>query len=340
MTFAINVSLAQEAFRPGEMIRGELLISTPFSFDISGIHAQLQGFERVRFRQRAGSANSNSNSNSSDSEIDWEARNGKTVNTAIPTILPISQPHFSQSILIYSSVPIANHRERLQIGSHSFPFTIVLPDKLPPSLNFSSGSKYSAEIEYSLHFQVFPSSPKAKTNAILMHTAQVKVLHLQRRHVRFKKVLSFLDQKISIAHAFCFCLPEKELNFFADWKRNTFHSGQVVELVLRLSLAFGSGTCKLKHVSVKLVRDLVLSVNSQIFRTVNPVSKARFGVEGALLIDQTGFELCTSTAALQVPANLEPTTSTSSISCRYFFVFEVHFNRFQTVLLSSEVIIQ
>lgn len=334
MTFAINVSFVQEAFRPGELIRGELLITTPILFDISGIHVQLQGFERVRFRQRAGSANS-----TNDSEIDWEARNGKTVNTGIPTILPISQPHFSQSILIYSTVPIAKHRERLQIGSHSFPFTIALPDKLPPSLNFSSGSKYSAEIEYSLNFQVFPSCPKAKTNAILMHTAQVKVLHLQRRHVRFKNVFSFLDQKISITRAFCFCLPEKELNFLADWKRNTFHSGQVADLVLRLSLALGSGTCKLKHVSVKLVRELVLSVDGQNFRTVNPVSKAKFGVEGALLTDQTGFELCTS-AALQIPANLEPTMSTSSISCRYFFVFEVHFNRFQTVLLSSEVIIQ
>ena len=332
VTPSFTVTFVKEAFTPGETIQGELLISTPVPIDISGIYLQLQGFERVRFRQRA-----TDTSSSPISEIlDWEAKNGKTVNTAIPTILPITQPHFIQSVLICLTVAVTKHRDRLQIGLHSFPFTVSLPSKLPPSLNFASGSKYSADIEYTLYFQVF--SGKSNHHPLL-HTTPVKVSHCPQRQSRFKHVFPFLDQRITISHALCFCLPAKELNFLANWTRNTFHPGQEAELILRLSLAHGSGSCKLKHVSVKLVRELVLSVDGQSFRTVDPIAKTKFPVEGTPLSDATAFELCTA-AQLQIPANLEPTTTTSSIDCRYFFVFEVDFKRFESILLASEVIVQ
>lgn len=335
---SINVTFSKDTFIPGETIQGELLISTSTPFDITGIYLQLQGFERVRFRQRAENTGNISNASLEDHEIDWEAKNGKTVNTGIPTILPISQPHFLQSVLICLTVPVTKHRARLQIGLHSFPFTVALPSKLPSSLSFVSGSKYSAEIEYSLNFQVFTGKGSSNTQTLL-HTAPVKVLHCPHRQSRFKHVFPFLDQRITISHAFCFCISAKELNFFTNWTKNSFHPGQEAELILRLSLGHGSGTCNLKHVSVKLVRELVLSVDGQSFRTVDPIAKSKFRVEGALLSDASGFELCTSTH-LQIPADLEPTTTTSSIDCRYFFVFEVDFKRFESILLASEVIVQ
>ena len=333
---SINVTFAKEAFIPGDTIQGELLISTPIPFDITGIYLQLQGLERIRFRQRAD--NTTNTSTAENHEIDWEAKNGKTINTGIPTILPISQPHFLQSVLICLTVPVTKHRGRLQIGLHSFPFTVALPSKLPPSLNFTSGSKYSAEIEYLLYFQIFTGKSSANTPTLL-HTSPLKVLHCPHRQSRFKHVFPFLDQRITITHALCFCLSAKELNFFTKWDKNIFHPGQEAELILRLSLGHGSGTCNLKHVSVKLVRELVLSVDGQSFRTVDPIAKSKFRVEGALLSDASSFELCTSTH-LQIPANLEPTTTTSSIDCRYFFVFEVDFKRFESILLASEVIVQ
>lgn len=333
---SINVTFTKAAFIPGDTIQGELMISTSTPFDITGIYLQLQGFERVRFRQRA--ENTGTSASIEAHEIDWEAKNGKTVNTGIPTILPISQPHFLQSVLICLTVPVTKHRTRLQIGFHSFPFTVALPSKLPASLNFASGSKYSAKIEYYLYFQVFTGKGSANTQTIL-HTEPVKVLHCPHRQSRFKHVFPFLDQRITIPNVLCFCLSGKELNFFTNWTKNTFHPGQEAELILRLSLGHGSGTCYLKHVSVKLVRELVLSIDGQSFRTVDPISKSKFRVEGALLSDASGFELCTSTQ-LQIPANLEPTTTTSSIDCRYFFVFEVDFKRFESILLASEVIVQ
>ena len=285
---SINVTFCKEAFVSGETIEGELLISTPVPFDITGIYLQLQGFERVRFRQRA--ENSGSGKVSLENhEIDWEAKNDKTVNTGIPTILPISQPHFLQSVLICLTVPVTKHRARLQIGLHSFPFTVALPGKLPPSLNFVSGSKYSAEIEYSLCFQIFTGKSTSSYAQTLLHTEQVKVLHSPIRHSRFKHVFPFLDQRITISNAFCFCLSAKELNFFANWTRNTIHPGQETELILRMSLGVGSGNCFLKHVSVKLVRELILSVDrQQSFRTVILIAKAKFRVEGTRLSDSSG----------------------------------------------------
>lgn len=330
---SINVTFSKEAYTPGDTIQGDLLISTAIPFDVSGIYLQLQGFERVRFRQRA---EINSGNSGEDHEIDWEAKNGKTVNTGIPTILPITQPHFLQSVLVSTTVPVTRHRGRLQVGLHSFPFTVSLPSKLPPSLNFSSGSKYSASIEYSLYFQIFTGKTSASTHT---HNAQVKVLHCPHRQSRFKHIFPFLDNRITITHALCFCLPAKELNFFTNWTRNIFHPGQEAELILRLSMAQCSGSCTLKLVSVKLVRELVLSIDGQLFRTVDPIAKSKFRIEGALLSDASGFELCTSTH-LQIPINLEPTTTTAGIDCRYFFVFEVDFKRFESILLASEVIVQ
>lgn len=338
---SINVTFIKEAFIPGDTIQGELMISTSIPFEISGIYLQLRGFERIRFRQRADNTAATTTTTRTiveNHEIDWEAKNGKTVNTGIPTILPISQPHFLQSVLICLTVPITKHREKLQIGVHYFRFTVALPSKLPPSLNFTSGSKYSAEIDYSLYFQIFVGKGFVNT-LTLIHTSSLKVLHCPHRQSRFKHVFPFLDQRITITHALCFCSSAKQLNLFTNWGKNTFHPGQEAELILRLSLDHGSGTCNLKHVSVKLVRELVLSVDGQSFRTVDPIAKSKFRVEGALLSDASGFELCTSTH-LQIPSNLEPTTTTSSIDCRYFFVFEVDFKRFESILLASEVIVQ
>ena len=352
---SINIIFPKEHFFSGDFLQGDLLLSvtdprTPH-YDISGIYLLFQGVERVRFRRRA------SISHESDAPIepDWEVENGRTVRTGIPTILPISQPHFSQKILICTTHPLVRHRGKLQRGIHSFPFTIALPGQLPSSISFASGSssKYYASVEYNLTAQVFaidsgdPGFTLTVPIKIIAKSGScdniVKTSHHHRHHHQNQKtnpsIIPFIDQRIEISHALCFCFPSKEFNFYANWTLNTFSAGQEVKLVLRLSLAPFSGTCRVKLVSVKLVRELVLSVEGQQFRTVDPITKSKFRVEGALLSDSVGFELCTSTS-LTIPSNLqEPTCKTDSIDCRYFFVFEVDFKLYESILLASEVII-
>lgn len=347
----IKVNFLKDSFSPGDLLQGDLLLSITdrHHYDISGIYLQLQGFERVRFRRRAETPSAKADTSLLDDPfLDWENENSKTVSSGIPTILPISQPHFSQSVLINTIHPITRHRAKLQRGLHSFPFALSLPSKLPPSINFTSGSKYSASVEYSITIQVFPQT--GKSDGILSLTFPIKILHNKvasisnNSHVNtsnntHKSPFPFIDQGIRISHAFCFCLSSKELNFFASWSRNAFSPGQEAQLVLRLSLATGSRSCKLKVISVKLVRELILSVEGQSFRTVDPITKAKFSVEGTLISDSPGFELGTTTV-LTIPSTLqEPTCKTASIDCRYFFVFEVDFKLFDSVLLAAEVII-
>lgn len=331
----IKINFQKDHFEPGDLLQGDLLLSLTdrHHFDISGIYLQVQGFERVRFRRRTvdnTKGTTSAGAVDTDPFVDWESENNKTVNTGIPTILPISQPHFSQIVLVNLTHPITRHRAKLQRGLHSFPFAVTLPTKLPSSVNFTSGSKYSASIEYTATVQVF-----SKAEGSLSLTVPLRILKVNHRNNQsINSPIPFIEQSLTLSHALCFCFPSKEFDFFANWSRNAFEPGQDAQLDLRLSQPSGSGKCKLRALSVKLVRELILSVEGQTFRTVDPISKSKFRVDDGPITD-----LNTSTT-LKIPESLkEQTCISSTISCKYFFVFEIDFKLFESVLLASEIII-
>lgn len=171
---SIKILINEEPFLPGQTIRGTL--SIPSFQQVSGIYLQFRGYERIQFRQRADGDNpSYRESECSD----------MTVNTGIPTILPISQPHFLRKILTSITIPV--YRSKNQ---NYFQFEFNLDGKLPSSTNFSCGSlKYSAEIEYELVAQVY-----CKNCDNLTLTKPVKLLKLLRK----SQLPSFLEQELEL----------------------------------------------------------------------------------------------------------------------------------------------
>lgn len=324
----LNVHFLENSFSPGSKIQGEFLLTLQEAFEISGIYLQLHGYERVRFRQRNDGSVSNESTVVGD---DWDSQNGKTINTGIPTILPISQPNFLQSVILSTTQHVTRHRSRLQPGIHSFPFSICLPSPLPPTLSFTSGSKYQASVEYSVTFQVFPftaSHRKLSKSSALTATFPVVIAPLTQRG----SLNSFLRKSFSVGHAACCGILQKHVKFKADWEKGAFAPDQSVNVSVSLSL---SANCTLRTLSVKLVRELVLMVDEQTFRTVDPMEKAKF----CKMVQVPPNLPFSASTTLKIPKHLTPSTRTNAIDCRYFLVFEVDFRWYRSVLLAEEIII-
>ena len=329
MSVKLNLSI-KGPFLPGETIRGALAVDIPLGIflEISGIYLQFRGFERIRFRQRA-------EANATD-DFEFKGTTAVTsdmsVNTGIPTILPISQPHFLQKVLISLTIPISRFRGKLTNGSHSFPFDFKLEGKLPPSINFASGSKYSAAIEYEIFVQVF-----CKNFDNLTSTLPIKLNNLVGKN----QLPSFHDDKLVIRSSlssclFSLCLPiyrggnQEEVCFHADWKRNNFTSGDAVDFTFSFELLQSSAGGLF---SVKLVRELFLIIDERnSFRKIDPITKSKF----PLIHGKDADQICGSTQ-LVIPWDLEPSVKTKAIDCRYFFVFEIKLRGRESSLTTAEV---
>lgn len=348
-TSNLTIEFKCDYFVAGDSVHGLVLLNLLEPFDISGIYLQFQGYERVRFRQRANSIEESGSCSRGGSDADDFTRsnsfrrNSKTINTAIPTRLPISQPHFLQAILITQTIPITRYRGYLQKGLHSFPFTIPLPTKLPTSLNFSSGSTFLAEILYEVTVQVFRPPPRIH----LSITVPIKInSSLANHNHRAARILSSIDQTIPMEHIFaascysCF-FPNMEVNFFASWKRNVYNPGDVVEIDVLLVALNTTASCSLNLMSVKLVRELVIKVDEHSFRQVHPIEKSKFlfgnNNKDNLKISSTEIQL---SSTISVPSDLVPTTQTTAIICKYFLVFELKLRWHKNVLVASEIFIQ
>lgn len=332
----ISVKLEKEAFRPGQVISGHVILNLPEQLEISGIYLQLQGTERVRFRASvrsdfSGSASSDritelkSNAHTQNTSFRKSKRPGsvshqQTINTGIPTRLPITQPHFLQSSLVCITVPVTRYRGRLTAGQHSFAFSFALPSRLPPSLHFASGSKYLAEVVYELDVQVFRPSTSVESgkSSALLYTHPLKILSLPKKSTN--QLPASLCTSVQAAHLLC-CLPAKHLDFTADWQKSLFSPEEEVNIALNLDKvsSWPSG------ISVKLVQELVLNISGHFYRHVTPILKSKFPQNGAL---QTGFS---------IPAGLLPSTQTDAIECKYFLVFEVDWRWAEPVLLAGEI---
>ena len=314
---------------PGQSIKGTLTVNVPFGIflDVSGIYLQFRGFERIRFRQRA-----DSHGVVDDIELNSVAIGNPemSVSTGIPTILPISQPHFLQKVLICATHPISRFRGKLPSGSHAFQFDFKVDGKLPPSLNFSSGSKYFAAIEYEIFVQVFGK----KEGANLALTQPIKLANLMKRsHLPFVH-----EDQLQLKRTWSCCiLPSlkedlEDLEFFADWKKNSFTLGTSVNFVFSLKLPPSAPVSGL--LSVKLVRELFLIIDERnSFRTVDPVAKSKFP------ITEASSGLVNGSVQLVIPDGLEPTVRTTAIDCRYFFVFEIKLKGRESLLTTAEVYI-
>lgn len=367
--FSVSIVLKRDRFVPDEQVQGEvrLILETPL--DISGIYMQIQGFERVRFRQRApeqtdstedkllasgqhgshhhGGHRRHSHKGHHHHHHGHQNLNGfTTVNTAIPTRLPITQPYFLQSALLCTTTPITRFRGTLSAGLHTFPFSVQLPGRLPPSLHFSSGSRYLAEIQYEATVQVFRSSlshshrgtsdgaakgPLTTTIPLTVGLSRAQAAS----HAHMSHLHPVLDRTVMAGHV-C-CLSPCEFGLSVSWERNTFLPGETVALVLQMQHLPASRTSSLRLISVKLVQELVLAVTGQSFRLVKPIAKSKFRVEGVLL--STTNPTIVADATLTVPPDLAPTATTAAIQCRYHLVFEVDMKWHQNVLMASEVVI-
>ncbi len=325
---SLRIELSKVAFRPGENVQGQVILKANEPMDISGIYLQLQGMERVRFR-----ASVRNDMNGSSEEVSKEfepptppstkrhssKRNGsshqQTINTGIPTSLPITQPHFLQSLLLTVTLPVTRFRGKLPVGVHSFPFSVNLPSRLPPSLHFSSGKKYLAEVIYEFTVQVFrPHNLNAQT---LTFTSPLRVLSAKK--LVNSLLPSTIEREVKAQHFFC-CFPAKEIDFSASWKENIFFCGQEIPV----SVQIFSASVPPSRLCVKLVQELILNISGQFFRHVSPISKSKF----------VNFN---STVSVQVPFGLVPTTQTEAIECRYFLVFEVDWRWAESSLIASEV---
>lgn len=318
MPASLDLLINAEPLLPGQTVRGALTITVPPGtvLHVSGIYLQFRGYERIRFRQRADAKNQSVDGFGTTVEC-----SDMSVNTGIPTILPISQPHFLQKVLTSLTIPISRFRDKLPAESqNSFQFDFKLEGKLPPSMNLCSGSlKYSATIEYEIIVQVFCKNRDDN----LTLSRPVKLMNLLRK----RQLASFLEQELELKASlkFClfgFCRPRiksiEPVQIRADWKRNNFTSGDTVDFDLN---------CGKGLLSVKLVRELFLIIDVRnSFRVIEPIAKSRLRVEDG-------------TTQMVIPRDLEATVRTRAIDCRYFFVFEVKLKGFETSLTSSEVLI-
>ena len=309
-------------FRTDEPIKGRIVLEAIESIDTCGIYLQIEGWERVKFRQRA-SMNEDSLANDAlEDDVDMAAN--ATVSTAIPTRLPISQPHFLQSALLSMTTCVTRHRQAVPAGNQAaFEFVVKLPhSKLPSSLRFASGgnnNRYFAEIIYELTVQIFRPAASALTLTVPLQLRTNMQDTLS--YVNELRLQPFIEQKLVTTHSWC-CWRGKEVMIHANWARSTVSCKEPLYVKLE-SLSLPSSS----NVRVKLVQELIFNVNAQHFRLVTPLVKVKFSKT-----EPKPIEMC-----LLDP--VPPTTVTAAIQCRYFLVFEVAVPWHEDVMLSSEIAI-
>lgn len=335
----LSLDLDKDVYRPGETVQGKVVLSAPAEgIEISGIYLQLQGTERVRFRASVRNDIDGSTEDISDafgpsfSGRRYSKRHGflhhqhynhshynhtATINTGIPTRLPITQPHFMQSTLLAMTVSVTRFRGRLPAGTHTFPFSVTLPTRIPPSFHLASGNSFLAEIAYECTVQVF--RPHSSNACTLTLTGPLRVV-LGLRRLGSSALPSQLEWELKARHLLC-CFPPKQCTMTASWDRSSFSCGQ--EIPVRAGVS--SCAALPSRLSVKLVQELVLNISGHFYRRVYPVAKCKFpGLEGSVV-------------ALQIPAGLVPSTQTDAIECKYFLVFEVDWRWAESSLTAAEV---
>jgi len=313
----------KEFFRTDEVIMGQIVLEAAENIDTCGVYLQMEGWERIKFRQRASMTEDDLNQ-PTDVLDELDLTVNATISTAIPTRLPISQPHFLQSVILSLTSCVTRHRHSIPAGSRaSFDFAVKLPcSKLPSSLCFASGgnnNRYFAEIVYDLTVQIFRPTASALTVTVpvKLRSCMQDVLD----HVQELSVDSSVERQLVIMHSWC-CWRGKEVTINANWGTAILSLKEPLHVSLE-SLSLPSSS----DVRVKLVQELVLNVNSQHFRLVTPLVKVKFAKKDAKTV-----EIC-------LLESVPPTTITAAIQCRYFLVFEVSVPWHDNIIFSSEIAI-